>query len=53
MMYLKKLNLLLEKWELERTYRDDNGKKKVYKFYKQIQHLNLGFRDPLLLFCWH
>lgn len=34
MMYLKKKNLLLEKWELERTYRDDNGKKKVYKFYK-------------------
>lgn len=31
-VFKKNLNLLLEKWELERTY--DNGKKKVYKFYK-------------------
>lgn len=36
-MYLKKINLSLEKWELERIY--DNGKKKVYKFYK----LNIVF----------
>lgn len=31
-MYLKKIKFAVREWELERTY--DNGKKKVYKFYK-------------------